>query len=85
MSMAMPHAAKLRSQGRPEIAIYVTIFAVALWFIALFILQPRRRNTSGIAVVRGLGRLPLLVRYLLVAGLATGLFWVGIMYERIAA
>ena len=85
MSMSIPKASQLRSHGHSDVALYFTVFAVALWFIALFVLLPRRRNTSGIAVVRALGRLPLLLRFLLVFLLATGLFWLGILYERIAA
>ena len=84
-SMAMPRASELRANGHSDVALYFTVFAVALWFVALFVLLPRRRNTSGIAVVRALGRLPLLVRFLLVFLLATGLFWLGILYERLAA
>ena len=85
MSMSMPKASQLRAHGHSDVALYFTVFAVALWFITLFVLLPRRRNTSGIKVVRALGRLPLLVRFLLVFLLATGLFWLGILYERIAA
>ena len=85
MSLALPHASELRAHGRSDVATYFTVVAVVVWFIALLILLPRRRNTSGFAVVRGLGRLPLLVRSFLVAGLAAGLFWIGILYERLAA
>jgi hypothetical protein len=85
MSMAMPKASQLRAHGHPEVAVYFTAFAVAVWFIALFVLLPRRHNTSGVAVVRALGRLPILLRFLFVFLIATGLFWLGILYERIAA
>ena len=85
MSMAMPKASQLRALGHSELALYFTVFAIALWFIALFVLLPRRRNTSGVGIVRALGRLPLLVRYVLVFLLAIGLFWLGILYERLAA
>jgi hypothetical protein len=84
MSMSMAKASQLRAHGHSDVALYFNVFAVALWFIALFVLLPRRRNTSGIAVVRALGRWPLLLRFLLVFLLATGLFWLGILYERIA-
>jgi hypothetical protein len=84
MSMAIPKANQLRAHGHSEVALYFNVFALAVWFIALFVLLPRRRNTSGITVIRALGRLPLLVRFLLVFLFATGLFWLGILYERIA-
>ena len=85
MSMAIPRANELRAQGHADIAVYFTVLAVAVWFIALVLLLPRRHNTSGITFVRALGRLPLLVRYFLAFGLAIGLFWLGILYERLAA
>ena len=84
MSIAMPKAAQLRSQGHLEVAMYFNAISVALWFIALFVLLPRRRNMSAVSVIRALGRFPLLVRCLLVFGLEMALFWIGILYEKIA-
>ena len=83
-SMAMPHASRLQSQGHSRLALYFNVLGVAFWFIAFFVLLPRHMNTSGITVVHVLGRLPLLVRFMLVFLLATCLFWLGILYERIA-
>ncbi|HMJ89069.1 MAG TPA: hypothetical protein VK530_04600 [Candidatus Acidoferrum sp.] len=83
MSMAMPKASRLHSNGHPDVALYFNVFSVALWFIALFVLLPRRRNTSGIGIVRALGRFPLLLRFFLLILLATGFFWLGILFERI--
>ena len=84
-SMAWPHASELRSAGHAGMALYFSIFGAAIWFIALFILLPRRRNTSGIIVISALGHISLFVRYLLAFGLAVGLFWGGILFERIAS
>ena len=85
MDLAMPHASKLRSQERPELAMYFTLLAGAVWFTTLLILLPRRQNTSGIAFIRALGRLPLPLRFLLAYSLPIGLFWLGTLYERMAA
>jgi hypothetical protein len=85
MSIVMPKAAQLRSMERPGVALYFSILGVALSFIALLVLLPRRGNSSRIGVVRALGRLPLLVRSALIFLLVAGLFWLGILYESIAA
>jgi len=83
MSMAWPHASKLRSDGHSGVASYFTVLGVAFWLVALLILLPRRGNASSVAVVRALGRLPLLARYFLAFAVAAGLFWLGILYEKV--
>jgi hypothetical protein len=83
MSMAWPHASKLRADGHTGLALYFTSLGVAFWFLALLILLPRRRNASSVAVVRALGRLPLVARYFLAFAASAALFWLGILYEKI--
>ena len=81
-SLFMPHAAKLQSQGHSGLAMYFNIVGVSIIFISLFILLPRRRNDSPFLVVRALGRFNLILRYFLAFGLAAGLFWLGILFEK---
>ena len=53
-----------------------------MWFIALLILLPRTQNLSNLTVIRLLGRLPLIIRFLLVFALQTALLWMGTLCER---
>ena len=85
MSMALPHAAHLTAQGQAGLATYFNALGVAVWLISLFVLLPRRRNTSRFIAVRALGRLPLIARYFVAFGLAAGLFWFGILVEKFTA
>lgn len=82
MSMAWPHASRLRSNGQSGLAAYFTVLGVAFWFVALVLLLPRRWNRSNVVVVRALGRVPLLARYFVAFALSAGLFWLGILYEK---
>jgi hypothetical protein len=83
--LAMPHASQLKSQGRPGLAWYFNSISFAFWLIAFFAFLPRRGNTSGIAIVQALGRLPLLLRFVLMFALAVCFFWLGILCERFFA
>jgi O-antigen/teichoic acid export membrane protein len=82
-SLLMPQAARLQSQGHSGLAAYFNVVGVAVWFITLLILLPRRGNDSPIRIVRTLGRLNLAVRYAAAFSLATGLFWFGILLKKI--
>lgn len=84
MSMAWPHAVRLRSEGHEGIAMYFTVIGIAFWFLALLIFLPRRYNVSSISIIRLLGRLPVLARYFLAFGTSFALFWLGILYEKVA-
>ncbi len=83
MSLYLPHATHLTAGGHPKLASYFNVVGVADIFIALLILIPRRQNDSGFRLIRGLGRLNLILRYFMAFGVAAGLFWFGILLEKI--
>jgi hypothetical protein len=83
LSIVLPHASKLRSNGHSEVAAYFTILGAAFWIVGFSILLPRTGNTSTSCVVRALGRVPLLIRWFLAAGVGLALFALGLLYERI--
>jgi hypothetical protein len=70
---ALPDAARLRSAGYAATAAIVTVLPAFVLLAGLFALLPRTGNDSRHAFFRLVGRLPLLVRYLLVGLLFCGL------------
>ena len=73
LDLTMPRASRLRSEGEAWVASVLTALAIVLFPTALAVLLPRTGNESRIAFFRLVGRLPLLVRYLLVAASFVGL------------
>jgi hypothetical protein len=84
LSVALPRANALHQAGHADLASYYVAVGIAVWIIALIMFLPRTRNVSQFAFVRTLGRLPLLVRYFVVAGVGMALFTFGALLERIA-
>ena len=70
---ALPDAARLKSAGHPTTASILTVLPAFVLLAGLLALLPRTGNDSRHAFFRLVGRLPLLVRYLLVALLFCGL------------
>ncbi len=83
MSIYLPHASQLRAHGHGGLASYFNIVGAANLFLALLILLPRRNNDSPFRLVRLLGRGNLILRYFIAFGLATALFWFGILLEKL--
>jgi hypothetical protein len=69
----LPDAAQLRSEGHPRTALTLSVLPVFVFVAGLLALLPRTGNESHHACFRLAGRLPLLVRYLLVGLLFYGL------------
>ena len=71
--IGLPDAARLRSAGHPTAALLLSLLPAFALVAGLLTLLPRTGNESRRAFFRLLGRLPLLVRYLLVGLLCYGL------------
>lgn len=70
--IALPNAARLRSTGHPATASLLSLLPAFALVAGLLALLPRTGNESRRAFFRLIGRLPLLVRYLLVGLLCYG-------------
>ena len=71
--IALPDAARLRSAGHLTTASILSVLPVFALAAALLALLPRTGNNSPHALFRLVGRLPLLVRYVFVGLLFSGL------------
>jgi hypothetical protein len=71
--ITLPNAARLRSAGRPATASLLSLLPAFALVAGLLALLPRTGNESRRGFFRLVGRLPLLVRYLLVGLLCYGL------------
>ena len=76
---------QLHQANHAALADYHATIAVAIGFTSLLIFLPRTGNTSSFALVRTLGRLTMLVRYFLAAGIAMGLIGLGNLLEKYAS
>ena len=71
--VVLPEAARIRSGGDLMTALNLSVLPALALVAGLLALLPRTRNDSPYAFFRLVGRLPLLVRYLLVVLLIHGL------------
>jgi hypothetical protein len=70
---ALPHASRLWSEGHPTAASVFSVLPVLVFASGLLMLLPRTGNESRIAFFRLSGRLPFLVRFVLLVLLFCGL------------
>ncbi len=80
--MRMNH---LRQANHSNLADYYATIDGVVCVTSLIILLPRTRNSSRSALVRTLGRLNMLIRYFLAAGVAEVLLGIGYLLEKSAA
>ena len=74
-------ASLLEQDGRTGSARYYTVLSILIWLTGALVFLPRTHNTSRVSVVRLIGRIPLLVRFLLLVLVAGGLFEIGTAFE----
>lgn len=84
LDMAVPQANTLRAAGHAALARYYVAVGILVWAVALVVLLPKTRNDSRLVFVRTLGKLPLPIRYFVIAGAASLLFGIGALLEKFA-
>src|SRR6185312_8749985 len=77
------HIAAAANEGRTWAAYYYIAMNVMLLIAAPMVFLPRTHNSSSVKWWRGLGRLRLLVRFLLLGGLMAALCSMGIACEHL--
>jgi len=84
LDVAFMRIHQLRLANHAALADYYATIAAAIWVTSFIIFLPRTGNTSNVALVRSLGRLNMLVRYFIAAGIAMGLIGLGNLLEKYA-
>ena len=67
--MTIPDAVRIRNAGHPAVASVLSLVPLLAFVFSVIVLPPRARNDSGHATLRTIGKLPLLIRYILLVTL----------------